>query len=88
VYTGPGSTLDFATEAMAGLHVIITELKEKLGVQRIRMLDIPCGDMVWMRRFLEAREDISYTGIDIVPVLYWQSYYMFDCEKLAVKTEI
>ena len=31
------------------------------------MLDVPCGDMNWMKRFLSARNDIDYTGIDIVP---------------------
>ncbi len=33
------------------------------------ILDVPCGDMVWMSRFLSTRNDIDYTGIDIVPEL-------------------
>ena len=33
------------------------------------MLDVPCGDMQWMSRFLETRDDIIYTGFDIVPDL-------------------
>jgi len=68
LFQGEGSTEYFAVEAMAGLHSIITALKAKLGLDRIRLLDIPCGDMVWMSRFLDARDDINYTGIDIVPV--------------------
>ena len=35
----------------------------------IHILDVPCGDMVWMSRFLQTRQDIYYTGIDIVPDL-------------------
>lgn len=30
------------------------------------MLDVPCGDFVWMSRFLSTRDDIDYTGMDIV----------------------
>ena len=67
-HTGPGSTLLFTIEAMAGLQSVITEIKTQLGKDRIRMLDIPCGDMRWMPRFLETREDVDYTGMDIVPV--------------------
>lgn len=52
---------------MAGLHSIISEIKDMHGLTRVRLLDIPCGDMVWMSRFLTTRDDIIYTGIDIVP---------------------
>ena len=63
---GPGSSLDFAQEMTAALHVIIGELKRYLGTERIRLLDVPCGDLQWMSRFLQTRSDIDYTGIDIV----------------------
>lgn len=33
----------------------------------MKMLDIACGDMAWMSRFLETRDDVEYTGFDIVP---------------------
>lgn len=64
---GTGSTLEFAQEAMAGLHVIINDIKKHYKLKQIRMLDVPCGDMQWMSRFLETRDDIIYTGFDIVP---------------------
>lgn len=51
---------------MAALHVIIGQLKQYLGVERIRLLDVPCGDMQWMSRFLQTRTDVNYTGMDIV----------------------
>jgi len=67
--SGPGSTLLYAQEVIGALHSIIPRLKRELGVDRIRMLDIPCGDMVWMSRFLKTRDDVHYTGLDIVPDL-------------------
>jgi len=51
---------------MAALHVIIGQLKQYLGVDRVRLLDAPCGDMQWMSRFLQTRDDVDYTGMDIV----------------------
>ncbi len=54
---------------MLGLQSVITSLKASLGVSRVRLLDAPCGDMVWMRRFLDGREDVEYVGVDIVPEL-------------------
>ena len=63
---GPGSALSYAQEMTAALHVIIGELKRYLGTERIRLLDVPCGDLQWMSRFLETRSDVDYTGVDIV----------------------
>ena len=54
---------------MAQLHVVIDQLKMRYGMSRVRLLDIPCGDMLWMSHFLSTRDDIDYTGIDIVPNL-------------------
>ena len=67
--SGPGSTLDTTQEAMGILHTLINELKRVTGKRRISLLDIPCGDFVWMNRFLQLRPDIDYTGMDIVPHL-------------------
>jgi hypothetical protein len=54
---------------MAVLHVVISDIKRSLGVDRVRLLDVPCGDLAWMSRFLKTRNDVDYTGIDIVPNL-------------------
>jgi len=51
---------------MAALHVIVGQLKQHLGVDRIRLLDVPCGDLQWMSRFLQSRTDVEYTGVDII----------------------
>lgn len=69
VVSGAGSSLAFSQEAMAGLHAVISDIRRQFGLSRIRMLDIPCGDMTWMGRFLQTRDDIDYTGYDIVPEL-------------------
>lgn len=66
---GHGSTLDFSQEMIAGIHAIITDMKKHFKLNTIRVLDVPCGDMQYMSRFLETRDDINYTGIDIVPQL-------------------
>ena len=64
-----GATLAWTQEAIAALNIIISDIKRELGINRVRMLDIPCGDMAWMSRFLKTRNDIEYTGMDIVPDL-------------------
>ena len=65
--SGPGAMLINAQGMMAALHVIITKLKLHLGKSKISLLDLPCGDLQWMKRFLLTRNDIEYTGVDIVP---------------------
>ena len=80
--SGAGSTLLYAQEASAMLHTIINTLKYKLGKQIIRLLDIPCGDFQWMHRFLQTRNDILYTGMDIVPDLINRHQKTFkDCDQ-------
>jgi len=64
---GEGATLHWTQETIAALHSVINQLKQLLGVRRVRLLDVPCGDMVWMSRFLKTRDDVDYTGVDIVP---------------------
>ena len=69
VRSGEGSEFAFTTEIVGTLHTIINYLKRTLNKEKITILDIPCGDMTWMRRFLLSRDDIIYTGVDIVPFL-------------------
>jgi len=61
--------MEFAQQLLAGLHTIITDMKQHFGLIKVRVLDVPCGDVQYMSRFLEGRDDIIYTGIDIVPDL-------------------
>ena len=65
--SGGGSSLDYSQEVVGTLHVLITQLKTYLGKSHVKVLDLPCGDMRWMSRFLMTRKDIDYTGVDVVP---------------------
>ena len=52
------------------LDSVFTFLRHTLKLRRLRILDLPCGDMVWMNEFLRNRTDVAhYTGLDIVPEL-------------------
>lgn len=64
-----GSTLQWSQEMIGTLHKVIDSVKASLGVSRVTLLDVPCGDMAWMHRFLQTRDDVMYTGMDIVPEL-------------------
>ena len=67
--SGPGSTINHTQVIRRLLAAVIDQLKVILHVDRIRMLDIPCGDMAWMPVFLSSRSDVDYTGMDIVPAI-------------------
>jgi len=64
--SGFSSTIEYAVDAMIGLHAVVEAIKAKLGLKTIRILDMPCGDMTWMRRFLDSHDDVDYTGMDIL----------------------
>ena len=53
---------------IAVLHNLINIVKKtKPPDSKVRLLDVACGDMIWMSRFLETRDDVDFTGFDIVP---------------------
>jgi hypothetical protein len=64
--SGPGSLISSTEKVRKTLDAIIDKIKVAKGKERISMLDLPCGDMVWMRHYLKLRVDIDYTGMDIV----------------------
>ena len=65
--SGDGSNLANAKFAMRVLDKAVDLLKRHLRKNVIKMLDSSCGDMNWMKHFLENRTDILFTGYDIVP---------------------
>ena len=75
--SGPGAQLKNAQGIMAALHVVINQLKQNLGKSSLSLLDLPCGDFQWMHHFLKTRNDVEYTGADIVPELiqYHQRHF-------------
>ena len=69
VRSGIGSTVGYAVSATKVLSSVIAYIKKQLDITRVRILDAPCGDMTWMQHLLKTRNDIDYTGFDIVPEL-------------------
>ncbi|XP_074660653.1 uncharacterized protein LOC141913102 [Tubulanus polymorphus] len=67
--SGAGSSVHYAQLMMKVLDSLINMAKKVTGKSKVSFLDIPCGDMVWIPKFLENRNDINYTGMDIVPEL-------------------
>ena len=67
--SGPGAMLKNAQSVIASLHVIIAKTKAYLGKSSLTLLDLACGDLQWMSKFLITRDDIEYTGADMVPAL-------------------
>jgi hypothetical protein len=65
--SGEGSTLEYTRNLRRELHTLV----EERGIRRL--LDAPCGDFHWMRRFLDdhaARHaPLEYVGGDIVKPL-------------------
>ena len=68
-HSGRGATIWWTQEMIATLHRVISEVRVRHNLTRVKLLDAPCGDMTWMSRFLQTRDDVEYTGIDIVPDL-------------------
>ena len=67
--SGPGSRLAATKQVVAVLNAVIEKIKKELNKEVISLLDIPCGDMVWMNEYLKSRKDIKYVGMDVVAEL-------------------
>lgn len=63
--SGPGSLISSTEKVRKTLDAIIYKIKIEKGEERISMLDLPCGDMVWMRHYLELQAAVDYTGMDM-----------------------
>lgn len=59
--SGPGSTLEQTKQIRIELQQLLRELEIK------SIFDVPCGDFNWMKEI--NLEQLSYTGMDIVPAL-------------------
>jgi cyclopropane fatty-acyl-phospholipid synthase-like methyltransferase len=69
VLSGVGSVFSVTAIPRKLLAKILNRIKKIYNKDIVRMLDIPCGDFTWMSQFLSTRNDVNYTGIDIVPDL-------------------
>ena len=64
--SGKASQPSITRNAQEALTNAIAYIKAELNVEKIKLLDIPCGDLVWMHDYLKGRDDIEYIGVDIV----------------------
>jgi len=64
--SGPGSLLEATVRMRKILGEVVDKIKDHLSAQKISILDSSCGDMTWMPTFLSGRNDVIYTGFDIV----------------------
>eukprot|EP01060_Flectonema_neradi_P041240 TRINITY_DN9728_c0_g1_i1.p1 TRINITY_DN9728_c0_g1~~TRINITY_DN9728_c0_g1_i1.p1 ORF type:complete len:458 (+),score=91.24 TRINITY_DN9728_c0_g1_i1:196-1569(+) len=69
--SGTGSALGEATDrALLILERVVDHLYATNGNKRLKIVDIPCGDLTWMPSFLTKNgHKVDYTGIDIVKSL-------------------
>ena len=69
--SGTGSAVGEATDkAILILERVVDDLYHSNGNKRLKIVDIPCGDLTWMPTFLSNYGDkVDYLGIDIVPSL-------------------
>ena len=60
--SGPGSD----PESLQIKNLIVDLNKFIKDFQIKSILDMPCGDFVWMKKLVELNKDLKYTGFDIV----------------------
>lgn len=82
--SGEGSTLAWTKKyVFPALNNIINNLRKALKINVVKILDVGCGDMIWMSYYLKKRRDIEYTCIDIVPELINTLKNMYKSEDWA-----
>jgi len=64
--SGPGSQISSTHNIRNILNSVVEKIKTVLERDEIKFLDSSCGDMTWMKIFLQNRTDIKFTGWDIV----------------------
>ena len=63
-----GATLSWTQEFTASLHIILNHIKSHLHLDRIRILDIPCGDMAWMSKTYDMRHEKTDLKVFVVVI--------------------
>lgn len=64
--SGLGSEWESSENARKLLDILIDSLKVLLKKDQISLLDVPTGNLEWMAKYLATRDDIIYTGYEIV----------------------
>lgn len=89
--SGPGSNLN-----KDGSNINILNLNKLIIKYYINsILDVPCGDFIWMKELLKKNPKIKYLGIDIVKDLivknlrnYQDENINFECADIFEKTKL
>lgn len=75
--SGEGSNLHYTEHVRSELPKLI----KQLGIRSV--LDIPCGDLFWMKEILKRNNlDLEYTGVDIVASLIKENNKKYSSDKI------
>ena len=66
----PGATLSWTQELTATLHIVINMIKAHLGIDSVRLLDVPCGDMAWMSMYYTANNNLLILQIQLEDTIH------------------
>ena len=75
--SGEGSTLHYTEHVISELPKLI----KQLGIRSV--LDIPCGDLFWMKEILKKNNlNLEYAGVDIVASLIKKNNKKYSSDKI------
>ena len=80
--SGPGSNIN--TEQTNTLILSLVEFISKHKINSI--LDMPCGDFLWMNKLLKKSNISNYLGVDIVEELINQNIKLYQKDHIKFKT--
>ena len=80
--SGPGSNIN--TEQTNTLILSLLDFISKHKINSI--LDMPCGDFLWMNKLLEKSNISNYLGVDIVEELINQNIKLYEKDHIKFKT--
>ena len=80
--SGHGSNID--TEQSKNLISSLLIFFENFKIKSI--LDMPCGDFLWMNELIKKNKKINYLGIDIVDELIKENIKIYENDKIKFKS--
>jgi len=80
--SGHGSNID--TDQSKNLILSLSQFFENYQIKSI--LDMPCGDFLWMNEFFKKNKNINYLGIDIVDELIEENIKKYENDRIKFKS--
>ena len=80
--SGPGSNLN--KEGFLNLKNNFDKIINEFEIKSI--LDMPCGDFLWMNEFFKKNKNINYLGIDIVDELIEENIKKYENDRIKFKS--